>query len=787
MRALDRKLLRDFWGMKGQAAAIALVIASGVATYVMSVSTLDSLRSTRAVYYRDYRFAEVFASLKRAPESLKRRIEAIPGVHLVETRVAAGITLDLAGFPDPVTGQMISIPDEGQPLLNQLYIKQGRLPQANRYDEVLISDPFSKAQKLLPGDELHATINGRRKRLRIAGVALSPEFIYQLQPGAIIPDFETFGVLWMPRTPLESAYDMTGAFNDVVISISAGFKSDDVVAQLDQVLVRYGGLGAYGRENQVSHRYLSEEFRGLEQMATMFPTIFLGVAAFLLNVVIGRLMATQREQVAILKAFGYTISAIAVHYLKLIVLIVLVGVAGGVAFGAWLGMGLSRMYMDFYRFPFLVYELQPRDAVTAGLISAAAAVLGTLYAVIRAAVLPPAQAMQPAPPAHYRRSIIEWLGVARRLTQPSRMIIRNIERRPIKALLSAIGVAFSCAILVTGGFFSDAIDYMVAIHFRIAQTDDITVTFVEPTSRKALYSLASVRGVEHVEPFRSVPARLRFEHRSYRTSIQGLPAGGTLHRLLDRNLRDVELPAEGLLMTDHLAKILGVRPGDTLTVEVLEGSRPVLRVPVTSVVSEWVGVSGYMRLSALNRLMREGSAISGAYMSTDARHQREIYSELKMMPRIAGTTVREKALRNFYDTMARQMLTFAFFNTLLASTIAFGVVYNSARISFSERSRELASLRVLGYTRAEIGYILLGELGLLTLIALPAGCFIGRMLCAYYIAGFQTDLYRIPLVIDPATYSFATTVVLASAIVSSWMIKRKLDRLDLVAVLKTKE
>lgn len=787
MRALNRKLLRDCWRMKGQALAIALVISGGVATFVMSISTLDSLKLTQATFYRDYRFSEVFASLKRAPESLKARIEAIPGVRQAETRVVSGAILDVEGYSDPVTCQIVSVPDHRQPLMNQLYLKAGTTLTAGRDNEVLISGSFADAHRLRPGNHLYGTINGKRKRLQIAGVALSPEHIFQLQPGSVIPDFKSFGTVWMARKPLGSAYDLDGAFNNVTLTLLPEAHVESVIEHLDELLEEYGGLGAYSRKDQISHRYLSEEFRQLEQMAKLFPAIFLGVAAFLLNVVVSRLIATQREQVAILKAFGYSNARIVVHYLQFVLLIVLVGVSGGILIGVWLGMGMSSMYMDFYRFPYLTYHLRPWVAIIAALVSSAAAVLGTVYSVTRVALLPPAEAMQPARPARYRMSWVEKLGLTAWLAQPTRMIVRNLERRPVKAALSVIGIAFAFAILMVGGFFSDAIDTMVTIQFKLAQRDDMTVTFVEPTSQKALYALDSLPGVEYAEPFRSVPARLRFQHRSYRTSIQGIPPKNSLRRLLNRQLEPVELPSDGVVLTDYLATILGIRPGDPLTVEVLEGKRPIRQVNVAGLVSEYVGVAGYMELSALNRLLHEGHAISGAYLATDPLQQERVYSALKGMPRVAGTSVRTKVLENFYETMAKQVLTFAFFNTLLAGTIAFGVVYNSARIALSERSRELASLRVLGFTCGEISYILLGELGVLTLAALPVGFLIGRGLGAYMIWNLQTDLFRIPLVFEPATYSFAATVVLISAAVSGLIVRRKLDHLDLVAVLKTKE
>src|SRR5687767_3138458 len=477
MRALNLKLFRDLWSMKGQAVAIAFVMAGGVATFVMSLSTLDSLKLTQATFYRDFRFADVFANLKRAPESLHEPIARIPGVEQAETRVLARFNVDLPNYSDPVTGLIVSVPDRGRERLNQTFLKAGRPVDPTRDDEVLVAESFATAHNLKPGDSLHGIINGRRKRLQMVGIALSPEFVYPLQPGNIIPDFKSYGVFWMARTPLAAAYGMDGAFNDVSIKLARGHGPEEVIDRLDDLLRRYGGLGAVSRKDQTSHRYLSEEFRQLESMATMFPVIFLSVAAFLLNVVVSRLIATQREQVAILKAFGYTNFDVTWHYTKLVILVTLLGVALGIGIGMWMGLGMSNMYMTFYRFPYMLYHLRPHVALSAGFICAGAAVAGTIYSVIRAAGVPPAEAMQPAPPARYRVSIVERLGLRRILAQPTRMIVRNIERRPVRSLLTVVGIAMSCGILLMAGFYRGSVDFMVDVQFRISQRDDITITF----------------------------------------------------------------------------------------------------------------------------------------------------------------------------------------------------------------------------------------------------------------------------------------------------------------------
>jgi putative ABC transport system permease protein len=537
----------------------------------------------------------------------------------------------------------------------------------------------------------------------------------------------------------------------------------------------------------MSHRFLSEEFRQLEQSASLYPMIFISVAAFLLNVVITRTVSTQRDQIAALKAFGYTTSDVAVHFVKLVLLIVAIGTIGGTLLGIKLGKGLGNIYMEFYRFPYFLSVLRPSVVALAAGITAAAAVVGTVHSVWKAVRISPAQAMRPEEPARYRKTFAERVIPARILSQPTRMILRNLERRPVKALLSVTGIAMACAIMIAGGFFQDTVNYMVDIQFRLCHREDMTVTFVEPASRKSLHELRGLTGVEYAEPFRVVPVLFRSGHHTYRTQIRGVAETSLLYRLLDEKLRPVALPASGVVLTDYLGGILGVVPGSMVTVEMLEGSRPVRQVRVAGLIKEYIGLMGYMDLSALNRMMREGNAISGAALVIDEKEQPAVYRTLVEMPRVAGAVVRKDEIRNFYETQAEAMLFFTFVATVLAGVIAFGVVYNSARISLAERGRELASLRVLGYTRGEISYILLGELGLLTLLAIPLGFLLGRWLCAYVSHALSSDLFRIPLVTERATYALAAAVVLVSAAVSGLIVRHRLDHLDLVEVLKTRE
>ena len=787
MSPLTKKLFRELWAMRGQGLAIALVVASGVATFVMAVSTYDSLQLTQSTFYAEYRFADVFASLKRAPKSIADRIREIPGVDQVDTRVVAPVNLDIEGYPDPATGMLISVSGGNEGHLNALYLREGRFVDPLRDDEVIVSEAFTEAHSLMPGDSLSAIVNGRRKTLTIVGIALSPEFVNQIKPGSMIPDFKSYAILWMAEKPLATAYNMDGAFNTLALTLESGANEHDVIDRLDDLLARYGSLGAYGRQDQLSHRFLHEEFRQLESMATMYPTIFLGVAAFLLNIVFGRLFQMEREQIATLKAFGYSNFAIGLHYLQFVAMIALVGLLIGIAGGVWMGQGLSRLYVEFYRFPEMLYRLDPSVVFWAAVITLGASFAGTIFAVRRAALQPPAEAMRPEPPARYGPTIFERIGLGRLYSEPMRMIARNLERRPIKALLTATGIAAAYAILVMGLFFRDSIDHMIDVQYWLAQRDDITVTFNEPTSYQAMLDLQRMEGVEYAEGYRAVPVRLRVGHHTYRTVILGLPRDSDLHRTLDESLQPVNPSNGGLVLTDYLAELLEARAGDPVTVEVLEGARPVIETPLAGTINQFLGVSGYMGRDELNRFMGEGSALSGVCLAVDKRYESDIYQRIKEMPRVAGTDIRHKAIANMQDMMDQQILVFAGVTTLLAGIIAFGVVYNTARVTLSERSRELASMRVLGFTRGETAFILLGELGFLTFLSLPIGAAMGTGLSTLFIQTMETDIFRIPLVLTPRTFGYAAVVILLSSLLSGIVIRQKINHLDLVGVLKTRE
>ncbi len=789
MRALDRKLLRDLWSMRSQVLAIALVVASGIALLVMALGAFGSLNTTREAYYARYAFADVFAGAKRAPDRIAQRIEGIPGVEKVQTRVVVGVTLDVPGVTEPVNGRLISLPERGRPVLNDVFLRRGRRLDPDRAGEALVSERFAEAHGLGLGDRVAAVINGRRQPLEVVGVALSPEFVYSIGPGEIVPDPAHFGLLWMSRKHLASAFDMEGGFNDVALGLAGSSPALEraAITELDRILEDYGGRGAIPRSEQPSHWYLENELNQLQSMAFVVPMIFLGVAAFLLNVVLRRTVAVQREQIAALKALGYTNLRLALHYGQWAAAVVLIGAGIGIGVGLLLAGGMLSMYMDYFRFPFLVYEVSLPSILAALAVSFAAAALGAVGAVRSVASLPPAEAMRPAAPVSFRVSVLERLGARRWLSQPARMVLRNLSRRPLRAAMSIVGIAFAGAIMVVGSAMMDSMDELLEVHFNIVQRQDVAVSFFEPVERAALHELAALPGVLQVEPTAVVAARLVNGHLRKQTAIQALAPDARLRRVVDVDYRAIRLDRPGLVLSALLAEELQVEPGDALQVEVLEASRPVREVVVADTVDDLLGVTAYMEQESLQRLLRREDTLNGAMLMIDPRSEKRLFRLLKGMPMVAGVTLRAAALENIQTYMLDNMSMVMGVNLLFAVIIAFGVIYNTARISLSETSRELASLRVIGFTRAEVSSILLGELSVLTLASIPLGLILGYGMIAGAMAAFESELFRLPVVVEASTFLISAATVLGSMALSAWTVRRKLHDLDLVAVLKTRE
>lgn len=787
MSALHRKLIRDLWRMKGQCIAIAVLVALAVGTFTGAAWTEHSLMLSRDAYYARYRFGDVFTEVARAPLALGARLRGIDGVDQVEMRLAASGLLTLPHFGAPISARFVGLPRSGIPNLGRVHIRSGRLPDSAISNEVVISEPFANSQHLAPGASFNAVINGRSFPLVVCGVGLSPEHVYEVRPGDMFPDPERFGVLWVDRALLEQALGMTDSFNEVVLRLSRTTNETAVIGQVDRLLRPFGSGGAYGRARHVSARFIADELKQLEATAVFIPAIFLLVAAFLLSIIVGRVVSTEREQIATLKALGFTNFTVAKHYVTMTLCIVLLGEMLGIAIGFGFGKAMMTMYAGYYRFAAFYYAVSAKEIVVSVLAASLAALAATLTAVRRSVKLQPAEAMRPAAPAKFSVSLFERMGASRLLSMAGRMSLRNLSRRPWRAVASCIGISFAVALLVVGMFFGDSMAAVMDNQFRNAERQDLTVSFNHAISFDALYELGRWRGVLQVEPQRIVGAIFRHQQREYRSALYGLEARPELQRVLSTDSKTLQIPREGVMLSDTLAANIDAHLGDTIQLQLLEGRQQTANLTVAAIANEPFGTSAYAALGTVNELLGTGPQINTALLRIDEHRQPEIYRGLMALPTVQAVTSRKAMLASFETMTEQALLAFAGALSLFASAMAAGVVYNAVRISLSERERELATLRVIGLTRAEVSVVLLGELMVLVAMALPLGCLLGYGLAQATAVASSTDLYRIPCIVSAGTYLFAVSTVLVAAVAAAFFVRRRVDRLDLVYVLKVKE
>ncbi|WP_296422905.1 ABC transporter permease [Yoonia sp.] len=787
MHALDKKLVRDFARLWKQAVAIALVLACGVAILLTAVGMYNALGETRQTYYERNRFADVFSDVRRAPESLTAELAAIDGVWAVETRITGHAVLDLPGVVESATGRILSLPIDGQPRVNVPLLRTGRFPAPTSTTEVVVNAPFAIENGFVPGDHFFANLNGQKRQLTITGTALSPEFIYTIGPGALMPNNATFGILWMSEPAVAAAFDMTGAFNDVSLKLTAGANTKTVIDRVDAVLDPYGGLGAYDRSLQQSDSFIDAEIKQLRMMASVLPPIFFGISAFLVSMVMGRIVALERSQIGLLKAIGYSDLEVCMHYLMLAALIAFVGIGVGWVAGTWLARLLAMQYARYFDFPFLIFGTSPWVYAMSGAAALLTTTLGAAQSALQAARLAPAVAMLPPAPPQFKRSFVDRAMATLRLSQPTVMILRSLLRWPWRSGLTTLGLALAVATVVAPSFFNDALDKIVDSAFYETNRQDAMLVLSHDMPQSVIATAAALPAVLQAEGQQYHPVILRNGPYEKRVAIEARPPDVDLSRIIDKSGAQINVPSGGIVLSVRLAEELHLRVGDPLAVAFLSGRKEVFTVTLTGIVDQYFGLGAYMDVVYVNRLLRQSPRYTVVNVSLDDSAVADLHAAVKDIPNLAGIVMMSDSRRSFLDTIQENVVAMNTVYIVISLLITVGVAYNGARILLSERSRELASLRILGFTRGEVSYILIGETMLLALLAQPLGWLLGAQIAAAMANGFTSDLYNIPLVLRPAIFAKASLVVLLAAFASVMIVRRRLDKQSLVTVMKVRE
>lgn len=790
MRALNRKLMRDLLGSMGSLISVVVIIAIGTGSFVGLGSTQRILEASQAAYYRDYRFADFWVDVKKAPLTAIERIAQMPEVSALDARVVFDVILDLPGQVRPLAGRLISTPQRGfERTLNAVCLIRGSGFSDDRDEEVIISEAFAEAHHLDIGDRVGVILNRKRESFVIVGTAISPEYVYMVRGlGDLVPDHEHFGILYVKDRYAREVLGFKDACNQIVGRVvpTALAHLDTILDRIDRKLSPYGVLEVTPRRRQASHRFLTDEIAGLAVSATIMPAIFLGVAALVLNILMIRLTQRQRATIGTLKALGHSNRSIMLHYISFGVVVGIVGGLCGAVLGVSLAYWMIEIYKGFFQFPGFVLRTYP-DLVLIGVaISVGFALVGTIRGVLEAIRLQPAEAMRQKPPERGGAIVLErWPWLWQRLGFRTHMALRSVFRNRVRTVTAIIAAALSTAIVFMGLATYDSFMYLVDHQFEKVTHSDVDIGMRDEKSLRVLLESRDLPGVDYAEAMFGLRCDLRHGRNARRIAISGLSPGHRLTTPMSADEKPIYIPSDGIVLSQKLAEILDARVGDTLELTPVRGRRKTRDVRVASIVESFLGLACYADVRYLSSVVGESLAVNAVQLAVDESQRPALYRRIKELPNAQGLGVRADTKLNIEKTLIETSVFSIGLMVLFAGIIAFGSTVNNALIEIGDRIREISTFRVLGYKPGQIAGILFRQsmvtFGVGLVLAFPLGYAMTELIAAAY----DSELYRMPVIIRPGvvilTVGLALSFVLAAQGIVYWQIK-KLDWLEGVKV-----
>jgi putative ABC transport system permease protein len=792
MTVLTHKLFRDLLRSGGVLVTIVAIITVGIGSFVGLGSAQRILENSQIAYYNEFQFADFWVDLKKAPLSAVEPIAEFPGVASIETRVTFDVILDLPGVIQPIHGRLISTPARGfDKTLNGICVIRGSGFSDDRNEEVILGEEFAKKHRLDPGDRIALILNRKREEYTIVGTAISPEYVYMVRgEGDFVPDPEHFGILYIKESYARDVLDFQDACNQIIGKMVPG-TTQDVNALLDRIdrrLDPYGVLATVPRERQASHRFLSDEIMGLGVSATIMPAILLFVAALVLNVLMARLAERQRTIIGTLKAIGYSNIKIFIHFLSFGLFVGLIGGIAGVALGTWMAASMIDLYREFFQFPTFIHQ-NYLDLIAGGIgISLAFATAGTAQGVRAVLRLAPAEAMRPKPPERGGAVFLERFPLLwRSLSFRTHMAIRGLFRNRFRTSTGVISSAFATSILLLTLIMYDSAWYMLDFQFNVVAHSDVDVGMRDEQSLSALLEGRDLPGVDYAEPILGLVCDVRHGRYVRRLSITGLSADHRLTTPMQADLTPIEVPEDGLVLSEKLAEILSADVGARLELTPIRGRRRTVTVPVRSVVEGFIGLECYADIRYISRVVGEAYAANALQFAVNPEHQNDLYAAIKKLPNAQGLSVRADTRGNLESTFIKSMTFSLGMMILCAGVISFGSVLNASLIEIGDRLRDISTFRVLGYRPAQIAAILYRQNMLIfaagTVIALPLTYVLVNLLATAY----NTELFRMPVVFRPLTILLSLAMSFAFVLIAQIFVYRKIQTLNWLEGVQVKE
>ncbi len=787
MNKLRLMTLRDIKSNKGQYIAVILVVVIGIAMYNATLMSYENLSNSVEYYYEEYNLPHLFVRLNKSSESVVRVAEGVDGVTSARGRLVLDVPMEVPDYEGRVQARVVSVPPSNNDALNKLYLEDGRYVSGSYRDTVLVEKMFMEFHGLEIGSTIYPIVDGKRIELEVGGKAVSPEHIYVIPSAqAMMPDNERFTILFLEHGFMQQLFGYDGMVNEVIVEIKDEDRVEEIKKELEDRLKHYGLISVTERDEEVSYVMMENELNGLESMGSAYPVIFLTIGSIVIYMLLLRLVDNQRLQIGVLMALGFTKRAILFHYLGYALFVGFVGSALGSLAGIKLGGALTRYYLVFFNVPVLQIKTYVSVIIIGILMSVVFCGIAGLNAAKRVLKIAPAEAMRPVAPIEGKKwwgeRILPFIGS---MKISWRLTFRNMWRNKKRTIFTVSAISMTVGLMISILMMLDSVDYLFEMAFGDALSYDYKVAFTTDVHQDIVNDLSEFEEITYVEPIAEYPFRLKNGWREKNTMIMGIERNSRVYHLSGLNGGRIDVPREGILLTEGLAESLGVKRGDMLTIEALNKPGIERQVTVKGLVEEYMGGSGFMELDVLNGVLQEGSTINNALINL-RYNSGNFVRDIEGMAYVQSVREPDDMVKQYNEYMG---LMYAYIGVIitLSCIMGFAIIYNTTTISIMERKRELASLRIMGFTNKKVSELIFNENTAVSVMGLIVGMPLGRFMGVQMLNYVPEDMMSLPLVIFPKTYVLAAVTVALFVILAQMANMRRISRMDLVEVMKSRE
>ncbi|SHK12211.1 ABC transporter permease [Paramaledivibacter caminithermalis] len=781
MKKLNLRLIRLIKKSYGQAIAVITVIAIGLLVYTAMKMAALNLENTLNEYYDLTNFADIYVQVVKIPGNEVKDLENKYGITNAQGRVVSDVPLKVEDEEEKVTIRIISIPNNDE-RINNIYLIEGDGIK-NKNKDVLVVEQFAKARNIAIGDTLSVQMNGKLYNLNVAGIVSSPEYIYLMEnEQTLIPMPGKFGVVFVADELARQSFGFGSSYNEIVIKVKDENEIDKIEDKLEKVLKKYGVKRIIVRDNQLSNRMISEEINQLKNMAKVVPVIFLGVAALIIAVMISRMVKKDRVPIGVMKALGYKNIDIVLHYIKYSLVIGILGAIIGTNLGMLLAGAMTKMYLQYFNIPILKINYYYRYIMSAILLASIFCITAGLWGGKRVLKILPAESMRPEAPRSGKRILIERIKIIwSNLSFSWKMVMRNIFRNKKRFMFILVGISLSFAMLFLTFYQFNTALFMFENHYGDFQRMDYNINFSKPMNQRVIKDLKHLVNIDSIEPKVEFPFEIKNGWKSKVVNIIGIKRDTIFYKFENLNDEIINLPDEGIVLSENLAKFLDVSKGDTITINSFIPHRDDIHIIIKDVIKQSLGINAYMDIDQMQFKLLDKELITGAYIDSNDAVKKKL-SNLKNLTSIQSLQDLQNIFKQFLSLTISSISILVIFSGILG----FAVVYNSTIMGISERRLELSSLRVMGFSRKEIFWMIVKENLIMTIFGIIVGIPIGLSFVKGVEKAFSNELYTLRGDISFSIFLFSILLTVFFVVAAQLFTLKKIYKLDFMEALKSR-